>query len=249
MLLHKVLKDICEQNNIRYYSPNQTGRNALPFDSIFEGNDFVAKRNGCFGPIRFFVPTKALEAANVILHLRDPRDVLTSMFFSYCFIHDGEIERNMGYRKEVAEAGIDTFVLDMVGEQFNRYRGDYGIGSRYKKYVGNVYDRYVPYLRLIEQPNTVLVSYEQMVLEFPAWLRKILSAFDLENPEQTFKLVVARHGQSVKPRAENIWSHRRKITPGDHREKLRPETIAQLNERFSDVLDALGYSASDQAAS
>ena len=47
-----------------------------------------------------------------------------------------------GYRKEVAEAGIDRFVLDMAGERFYEYRGDYGIGSRYKKHVGNVLDRY-----------------------------------------------------------------------------------------------------------
>jgi hypothetical protein len=34
----------------------------------------------------------------------------------------------------------------------------------------------------------------------------------------------------------------RKVTPGDYREKLRSETIAELNRRFSEVLDVLGYS-------
>jgi hypothetical protein len=112
------------------------------------------------GPIRFFVPTKALGKASVILHLRDPRDVLVSMFYSYCYMHAGEIEAQTGYRKEVAEAGIDRFVLDMVSEPFYGYRGDYGIGSRYKKHVGTVLDRYRHYLdELLSRPNTIAVSY------------------------------------------------------------------------------------------
>ena len=108
----------------------------LPFERMFAGYDFIAKKRGCFGPMRFFVPTQAFAEASIILHLRDPRDVLVSMFYSYCYMHAGEIERHTGYRKEVAEAGIDRFVLDMVGEPFYDYRGDYGIGSRYKKHVG-----------------------------------------------------------------------------------------------------------------
>src|ERR1051325_5384640 len=73
MVLHRVLKEICELNRIRYYSPNES-KTQLPFDRIFAGSDFVAKKRGCFGPIRFFVPTKALAEASIILHLRDPRD-------------------------------------------------------------------------------------------------------------------------------------------------------------------------------
>ena len=244
MVLHRVLKDICEINRIRYYSPNDA-KPALPFDRIFEGEDFIAKKRGCFGPIRFFVPTKAIEKANVILHLRDPRDVLTSMFYSYCFMHAGEIAAHTGYRKEVAEAGIDQFVLDMVGAPFFEYRGDYGIGSRYKKHVGNVLDRYQRYLtELVSRPNTTIVSYEEMVLAFPSWLEKVVRAFDLSDPEETQAVVTARHANSVAAGEEDAWSHKRKVTPGDHREKLQSETIRQLDEIFATVLEKLGYSAS-----
>lgn len=241
MVLHRVLKDICEINRIRYYSPNDV-KPALPFDRIFSGDDFIAKKRGCFGPIRFFVPTKAIDQADVILHLRDPRDVLTSMFYSYCFMHAGEIEAQTGYRKEVAEAGIDRFVLDMAGERFYEYRGDYGIGSRYKKHVGNVLDRYQRYVtELIDRPNTTVVSYEEMVLAFPSWLEKIVGAFDLSDPEETREVVMARHANSVAAEEEDVWSHKRKVTPGDHREKLKPETIRQLDKIFTIVLEKLGY--------
>nr|MBA2436604.1 sulfotransferase domain-containing protein [Chthoniobacterales bacterium] len=231
---------ICELNRIRFYSPNKS---ELPFERMFAGEDFLAMKRGCFGPIRFFVPSKALDKASVILHLRDPRDVLVSMFFSYCYMHAGEIEAQTGYRKEVAEAGIDRFVLDMVSAPFYDYRGDYGIGSRYKKYVGTVLDRYQRYLdELLARPNTTAVSYEEMVLSFPSWLEKVTGAFDLKDPEETRAIVTERHANSVAAGEEDVWSHKRKVTPGDHREKLQAETIRELDRVFAPVLERLGYS-------
>jgi hypothetical protein len=258
MVLHRVLRDICEKNDIAYYSPNQDPDKQLPFHRIFGGEDFIASRNGCFGPLRFFVPTAALDGARIILHLRDPRDVLVSMFFSYCFMHPGEIAPNTGYRKEVAEAGIDKFVLDMSDGNFSRYQGDYGTGGRYGSYIGSVYDRYVRYFKeIVGRPNAIVFSYEEMILNFPSWLRKFVAAFELGDAEKTYEFVrthieiqndVTRsiptgHAETIKSAGEDIWSHKRKATPGDYKEKLKPETISKLNERFSGVLDVLGYSS------
>ncbi len=239
VLLQRVLRDICEKNHIPHYR-----RAKKWIDRIFDGEDFIATRNGCFGPLRFFVPSAALKTANIILNLRDPRDVLTSMFFSYCFMHPGEIEGNTGYRKKVAEAGIDKFVLDMSDENFIRYKTGYGSGGPYSRHIGNVRDRYNTYLReLVGKPNAVVLFYEEMVLDFGSWLRKLLAPFELADVEETYRFVASRHAESVKPTAENVWSHKRKVTPGDYREKLTPETISKLNSRFSEVLDVLGYSS------
>jgi hypothetical protein len=159
-------------------------------------------------------------------------------------MHPGEIEGNTGYRKEVAEAGIDKFVLDMSDANCPRYRGEYGTGSRFNKYVGNIRDRYITYLReAVGKPNAVLVSYEEMVLDFGSWLRKFLAAFELGDIDETYRFVMSRYAETVKPSGEDVWSHKRKVTPGDYKEKLRPETISKLNQRFSEVLDALGYSS------
>lgn len=254
MVVDRVLRDVCEKNNIAHYSPTAE---TLPLNRIFNGEDFIAKRNGCFGPLRFFVSSADLENANIILHLRDPRDVLTSMFFSYCFMHPGEIAANTGFRKEVAEAGIDKFALDLSDENFTHYKGDYGTGCHYGKYIGNIRDRYITYLReLIGKPNATLLSYEEMVLDFPSWLRKFLAAFKLSDPNETYRFiqsrieiqndvtraVPSRDPETAKSGTEDIRSHKRKATPGDYKEKLRSETISELNRRFSEVLDALGYS-------
>ena len=247
MVLHRVLRDICQHDNIEYHSEN--GPNPkLPVRKIFDGKDYIAKNTGCFGPIRFFVPSRALPEANILLHLRDPRDVLTSMFFSYCFMHRGPVPANTGIRKQVAEAGIDKFVLDMSSDVAAQYEGDYGTGGNYREQIGNVAERYDRYLReLIGRPNTVVVSYEEMVLDFPSWLGKVVARFELPESEETYRIVAERYAESVKPVAEDVWSHKRKVVPGDYKEKLLPETIAELNRRFANVLEALGYSDPEYA--
>jgi hypothetical protein len=246
ILLHRILVDICEKNNITHYSPNHEGDRKLPFDRIFNGEDFIATHNGCFGPLRSFVPSSAFDRTSIILHLRDPRDVLTSMFFSYCFLHPGEIKGNTGYRKRVAESGIDKFVLDMSDENFTRYEGDYGTGGPFSRYIGNIRHRYITYLReVVGKPNAILLSYEEMVLDFHSWLRKFLALFALTTgADEAYQFVASRHAETVKPVPENIWSHKRKVTPGDQKEKLKPETISKLNSRFGEVLEVLGYSKS-----
>ncbi|MEY2479680.1 MAG: hypothetical protein QOI04_607 [Verrucomicrobiota bacterium] len=245
MVLHRVLRELCDRNGINYYSLNKGGE-SLPIDRMLDGADFIAERNGCFGPIRFFVPSKALPEARIILHLRDPRDVLISMFFSYCFMHPGDVEANTGYRKDVARAGIDRFVLDMVTDDFHSYAGDYGTGLKFKKYAGNIYERYARYLsEILSKPNTILVSYEEMVLSFPTWLRKILSVFELQNLEETYNEIASHQAHAVEPTEEDISSHKRQVTPGDYKKKLRPETIRELNRKFKEVLDTLGYSSAE----
>jgi hypothetical protein len=181
------------------------------------------------------------------------------MFFSYCFMHSGEVAANTGYRKQVAEAGIDKFVLDLSDENFARYKGDYGTGGQFGRYIGNIRDRYMTYLKeVIGRPNTVLLSYEEMVLDFPSWLRKFVAAFGQVDLDETYEFVrnriqiqndvtrsaKGRSSETVAPGGENVRAHRRKATPGDYNEKLRPETITELNRRFGEVLAALGYSGS-----
>ena len=46
---------------------------------------------------------------------------------------------------------------------------------------------------------------------------------------------------SFQNKKEDIHSHIRNIYPGDHKRKLKPETIEILNEEFESVLKILDY--------
>jgi hypothetical protein len=241
MFLHRQCELLSRLAEIDYHSPNlpASGLNAR---KLLTDKALWSERHGCFAPIRFFVDIPRLEDYQVILHLRDPRDVLVSMFYSYCFIHAGEIPPNTGYRREVAERGIDDFVLAKASERSGDIRGDYGSGGHIEDLIGNVPRRYRDYLdRLLGKPQVTLVRYEEMVTDYRAWLEKFIAPFPIaDRPRHVAEL--AREAPHLFPKREqDAASHVRHVSPGDYREKLKASTIRRLNEIFAGTLDQLGY--------
>jgi hypothetical protein len=47
---------------------------------------------------------------------------------------------------------------------------------------------------------------------------------------------------------EDVFSHKRQVQPGDHRRKLKPETIEEITEMFRPVLVPLNYETDRSAA-
>ena len=241
MFIHQQCELLSNLSGIAYNSPNIEGEDLNP-RRLLTDTTVWQSRHGCFAPIRFYVDIPEKHNYNIVLHLRDPRDVLVSMFYSYCFIHNGEIEANTGYRREVASLGIDKFVLDKASEKSSAYRGNYGTGSHIEDLVGNMPKRYQDYVdNLLGLNNVTLLKYEQMVTDYRSWLTQFIVPFPIENKQSVLDYLSARSAAYFPKRDSDVMSHVRHVTPGDHKNKLKPETIRQLNEIFSDTLDALGY--------
>jgi hypothetical protein len=137
MVLHRVLRDICEHNKIDYHSEN--GPNPkFPARKIFA--EQITSRNIPAASVRSATSCRVVRCLRLTSSsiFAIPRDVLTSMFFSYCFMHRGPEPGNTGRRKEVADAGIDKFVLDMSSAAAAKYNGDYGTGGPYLEHIGNM---------------------------------------------------------------------------------------------------------------
>jgi len=241
MFIHRQCELLCGLAGIAYHSPNVAG-SGLDARRLLTDREVWSEHHGCFAPLRFFVEIPRLESYEVILHLRDPRDVLVSMFYSYCYIHQGEIAPNTGYRRAAADRGIDTFVLDQATTGGLNYPGDYGTGGHVQDLVGPLPDRYRAYIgRLLGKPNVALVKYERMVADYRGWLQDFIRPFHLDGPQQVIEQLVAQAPALFPKRSVDALHHVRHVTPGDYKSKLRPATIARLDEIFSDVLDALGY--------
>lgn len=241
MFIHRQCELLCGRRGIPYHSPNLPG-SGLDARRLLTDKEIWRSRHGCFAPIRFFVDIPRIEDYSVILHLRDPRDVLVSMFYSYCYIHPGEIQPNTGYRREVAEAGIDAFVLGKASAESSGYRGDYGTGGHVEDLIGNLPRRYSDYLdRLVGKPNVMLLKYEEMVGDYSSWLQKFLSPFPIDDKQQTVEQLVAQRQTLFPKRDLDVMNHVRHVTPGDHKVKLKGSTIRRLNEIFADTLTRLGY--------
>jgi hypothetical protein len=241
MFIHRQCELLCGRSGIAYHSPNLPG-SGLDARRLLTDKEIWRSRHGCFAPIRFFVDIPRIEDYSVILHLRDPRDVLVSMFYSYCYIHAGEIAPDTGYRREVAEAGIDAFVLGKASAKSSGYRGDYGTGGHVEDLIGNLPRRYSDYLdRLVGKPNVILLKYEEMVGDYSAWLQKFLSPFPIEDKQRIVEELAAQR-QTLSPKREiDVMNHVRHVTPGDHQVKLQRSTITRLNGIFADTLAKLGY--------
>jgi hypothetical protein len=188
-----------------------------PGDKEFYGQ--IENMTGFIGPIRtpVFIPAEARKRDRFILHLRDPRDVLVSMFYSWGFSHPGV---DPDYRNSVREKGIDEFAV----------KNSRLLNRKYRRYVRKV----------LPLEHTTFLRYEDFVGDRPRWLEGFLKGAGITDGLARYQ-DLANENPAASVREEDKKKHIRKAEPGDYREKLSPETIAELNERFAEVLKALGY--------
>lgn len=227
MLLHKINLKCCEMNGLTYYSPNakdsqhelvnlvdfpdSLAKLQLESESMFKG---ILK--GCIGPVRRPLNI-SLDDCLVNLQLRDPRDCLNSMFFSFTKIHPGIPEER---RSAWLEKGIDQCIIDEWSDEYL---------NRYQRYIDN----------FIDHPNVNFLKYENMVFDFETWLHSYVKVFEVTS-EQICDLKVYLANE-VNPSTADPKTHKRKILPGDYKNNLKPETIDFLNQKFSSILSRLDY--------
>jgi len=181
----------------------------------------VLKKKGFFyGAFKALYPFPDLQKFKVILVLRDPRDVLTSSYFSTLFNHPLTAIDMINKRKKFSDYPIDQYVLELAPE----------LKSRYKEYCES----------LIGNENVLFLKYEEMVADFRTWLQKLVNYLDLGDKQNIIEELTQVN--SFKVKQEDKKSFVRNITPGDHKNKLKPETISTLNELFKNELIKLNYS-------
>ena len=166
-----------------------------------------------------------LDDYYVVLVIRDPRDMLTSNYFSIANSHllpigENKIESFTKKSSFARSAEIDQYVLAM------------------SDHVQQVYQRYLNLL--VKKTNVHITKYEDMIANFPIWLDNLLDYCDLEISYQ-LKQELLNEAYKSRPTKENILSHMRQVTPEDYKRKLQPETIAQLNSFFSNILAEFKY--------
>lgn len=172
-----------------------------------------------YGAIGSYRPIPEMEQYRVVLNLRDPRDVLTSLYYSTVYSHAVISPKVLVRRKEAQGLSVDEFVLTKGDETFR------------------IYTRYCDTLL---KSDALFLKYEEMVGDFEGWLARLAQHVGLDHHQAVLQAIIDEANFEV--RKEDKYSQRRQVTPGDHRRKLKPDTIRALNERFGDVLKALGYS-------
>ncbi|WP_417484663.1 sulfotransferase domain-containing protein [Maricaulis salignorans] len=219
--IDSLLKDVAIGTGLALHAPGQPG---FPREKELEGDPSKLTCSGLIGTLRYgFLPLD-LKASEVIVHLRDPRDVLVSLYFSHKYSHrrgDGGFNPTPDIIEQI-DLGVDNYVLYRAPQYLERY------------------EFYTE--KMLNLGNVKLSSYEEMVLNFADWLPKFVENFPLLDREAFIaKQIHKRAKQFELDGAEDVMAHKRKVTPGDHKEKLEPATIAKLNQIFGNTLDVLNY--------
>ncbi|MEX2144182.1 MAG: sulfotransferase domain-containing protein [Anaerolineales bacterium] len=195
-----------------------------------ERNPFMAEgalavafkpRGFYYGPIGTFRHIPGLEQYALVLQLRDPRDMLTSLYYSTKYSHAIINPKVIRRRKEAYTLSIDEFVLKGADEYLP------------------IYEEYCQ--QLLSQPAMLLLKYEDMVADFPDWLARLSVHVGLADQEETLERIKRQADFSIE--REDKFSHRRQISPGDHKRKLQPDTVQRLTTLFKPSLDQLDYPA------
>lgn len=183
----------------------------------------------CYGGFREYPHSLELELpgnAKFIYLVRDPRDILVSLYFSIVYSHplpqEGVVRGRLTKRKERAiELGIDSYVLDYAPEQIAEIIG------------------YNQKLLPLLAGQGALFRYEDVIFRKKEWIAEICKVFGWPVRDAAIEEIALRH--DVRRSEEVPSEHIRQVVPGDYRSKLRRETIERLTVMFSGVATELGY--------
>jgi len=219
-ILHKLAQNVL-MTHVNYELDFwEAGQDLMKF---FTKNNFdvCTTTNHIYGPFRQYYSIPEMDEYKVIMMLRDPRDVLTSLYFSTAYSHyipESQKTELESAREYAIMNTIDDFVI------------------QHSPWVRETYNLYAKYL--LGKKNVLFLKYEDMVADFPTWLNQIFKHLQMTPSEQLVKELIDGAIFEVK---EDVYSHKRQVKPGDHRRKLQVNTIKQLNLQLQNVLEIYGW--------
>jgi len=176
-------------------------------------------------PHQYEVP--GLSECPLVILIRDPRDAVVSQYFSLAKSHplpgsgiDKSLRDHMiKKRKEVLSTDIDDFCLKNIGTFVNKIEA---------------------YREVMEtHPKVRLFHYEEIIYMKKKWITSILHFLDWKmEPGQPLNLA---NKFNVIPAQEEESKHIRQVHPQNYLKKLKPETIAKINNDYRSTLIHFGY--------
>ena len=228
-LLNKMLLEICALTGVPVFQPEDLEfRNGFTIGSWDPGIQSLFVKDGfCYTSFRSYPPYLDdfdMSVFKKILLVRDPRDMVVSHYFSHKTSHKipkGNLgEKMQAWREKVATMTIDDYA---IWASKNAQR-------QFQRYISHIFDE-----------NLKVFRYEDVIFEKRQWLEDLLDFVQIDIGKQEIYRIADKH--DIRPDEEDASRHIRRVTPGDHKEKLKQETIVELNDIFSEELDRFGYAA------
>jgi len=169
-------------------------------------------------PVNYSLPLR--PSTRTFLFIRDPRDMIVSHYFSIKYSHTTVgpgADHIIRQRQRLQTIDIDSWALT----QTRRIERDF---LRYEA---------------LDETALKICRYEDVVFDKIKLIDDLCSQFGLDVPQAKRKRIAL--AIDSRPEQEDIYAHIRQVVPGDHRRKLKPSTIEQLNHDLADILCKYDY--------
>lgn len=165
-----------------------------------------------------------LRQMRVVILVRDPRDCITSNYFSIGWSHstpaNPEAKANFeAERARVRARMLDGYATDVAADWAARMRQLADLAESH--------------------PDALVLTYEDMVGQTEAFLTR-LTRFVGQSLTPALRQQIAKTAE-FDVSHEDQSRHKRQVAPGDHRRKLRPETVAQITQTLRPQMVRFGY--------
>ncbi|MGB0748654.1 MAG: sulfotransferase domain-containing protein [Magnetospiraceae bacterium] len=233
VLMDKILHDLTAAAGVPFavvdYLFNRLGiiRHKAPptTQAIFKDRGFIYGLREV--PQTFDIPF-LLDHRKILL-VRDARDVLVSNYFYVLF----------GNQESYVSKDKSAESFDALQRGKDRAKSE-DINDFVLRLIPWYRDRiFTPYAAFLNDPTARIYRYEDVLFDKAPWVADMARHLRLDVPESLCQEIAARH--DILPKKEDPGAHVRKATPGDHRDKLSPETIQTLNKAFGPLLRDFGY--------
>ena len=182
----------------------------------------------CYAGFRSILPCMRGTIDNlsdrIILMVRDPRDMLVSLYYSIKYSH--KFPSNMT-PQAIYELESQCWARDVNIDEF----------CVTNSIIYNV--MFKDFQALIGKKKVAVIRYEEAVFDKVALAHTICDKFSISIPLERLKEIVAPH--DVLPSEDKPLDHIRQVRPGDHTRKLAPGTIEKLNIMMGEFMSFFGY--------
>lgn len=224
-LLNAIMRAIAEPAGLVYYALSKEAvrqgvrANSLP--EQFAG--MIRPRGYLYGGFRA-APSFTIENIETypsVLLIRDPRDIIVSLYYSRSVSHGvpgpGEARENFDKNRSIALGmSIDEFVVHEAPNRCRKIRS----------------------LNPVSEFSRIY-RYEDVIYSKKSWIEGMVRYLQIDVGDDAIESIAK--SVDIVPESEDPSHHIRQVAPGDHRHKLRPETIDCLNHEFADIMERYGY--------
>lgn len=161
------------------------------------------------------------------LLVRDPRDALVSEYFSIAYSHS------------IPEPSAQGNKITIAMEKARQSMLQRDINDFVRKAAPDFNKILLQYAVLLKDPRTLVMKYEDVILNKRVLIQKLCSHFQWQVTEAQIEKILG--WSDVVPNTENEKAFIRKVIPGDHAVKLTSETIHALNVALESSMNVFGY--------